>query len=89
MGAFFLPTIGTAPSWIPFLDTLTEEMEEKVTTQESEDYKFLTKNDLEQISATHLIGTNVLKSYMHGYFMAMKLYQKLLLVADPFAYEKH
>lgn len=78
MGAFFIPTIGQAPKWIPFLDNITEELELKNSTQESEDYKFVTKNDLEQLNATHLIGTSTLRSYMHGYFMPIKLYSKLI-----------
>jgi len=31
----------------------------------------------------------VLKAYMHGYFMELKAYQRLLSIADPFAYEKY
>ena len=27
LGAYFLPSIGQAPKWIPFLDSLTEELE--------------------------------------------------------------
>ena len=30
----------------------------------------------------------MLKAYMHGYFIEMRAYQKLLSVADPFAYER-
>lgn len=26
---------------------------------------------------THLIGTNLLRAYMHGYFMDMRLYHKV------------
>lgn len=57
--------------------------------QPTEDFKFLTQNDLEQLNATHLIGTSSLKAYMHGFFMPIKLYNKLYSVADPFAYEKY
>jgi ribosome biogenesis protein ENP2 len=35
-----------------------------------------------------LIGTPALKAYMHGYFMELKGYQKLLSAVNPFAYEK-
>ncbi len=31
----------------------------------------------------------MLKGYMHGYFMDLKAYQKLLVSNDPFAYEKY
>lgn len=42
-----------------------------------------------RLNATNLIGTPILKAYMHGYFIEMKGYQKLLSVSDPFAYEKY
>lgn len=64
-------------------------MEESKDTVLYEDYKFLTANDLQQLNATHLIGTPVLKAYMHGYFLEMRAYQKLLSVSDPFAYERY
>jgi ribosome biogenesis protein ENP2 len=81
--------MGSAPKWCAFLENLTEEMEESKDTVLYEDYKFLTPNDLQQLNATHLIGTPMLKAYMHGYFIEMRAYQKLLSVSDPFAYEKY
>ena len=68
---------------------MTEEMEEKQTTTSYEDYKFLTKNELEQINASDLIGTKMLKPYMHGFFMEAKQYRKLKSMTDPFAFEKY
>jgi len=84
-----LPSLGSAPKWCAFLENLTEEMEESKDTVLYEDFKFLTANDLQQLNATHLIGTPMLKAYMHGYFIEMRAYQKLLSVADPFAYERY
>lgn len=49
-------------------------MEEEKQTSVYEDYKFLTANELEQLNATHLIGTPMLKAYMHGYFLEMRAY---------------
>jgi ribosome biogenesis protein ENP2 len=63
-------------------------MEESKDTVLYEDYKFLTANDLHQLNATHLIGSPMLKAYMHGYFIEMRPYHKLLSVADPFAYDR-
>ena len=74
MGTFFVPQLGQAPKWCSFLENLTEEMEETKQTQLYEDYKFVSKADLDKIGGNHLIGSNVLKAYMHGYFMQMKLY---------------
>jgi len=31
----------------------------------------------------------MLKAYMHGYFIEMRAYKKLLSVADPFAFERY
>ena len=64
-------------------------MEESKDSVLYEDYKFLTANDLQQLNATHLVGTPMLKAYMHGYFIEMRAYQKLLSVADPFAFERY
>lgn len=89
IGAYFLPQLGPAPKWCAFLENLTEELEESRTTSVYEDYKFVTKTDLEKLNASHLIGTDSLRAYMHGFFMDMKKYRNLVAVADPFAYEKY
>jgi len=36
----------------------------------------------------HLIGTNVLRAYMHGYFMDIRLYTKAKLINEPFNFEE-
>jgi ribosome biogenesis protein ENP2 len=68
---------------------MTEELEESKSTNVYDDYKFLTTAELDKLNASHLIGTSMLKAYMHGYFIELKSYQKLLSVADPFAFEKY
>ena len=89
IGTFFIPEMGNAPKWCTFLENLTEELEESNTTSLYDDFKFVTATDLEKLQASHLIGSSMLKSYMHGYFMELKAYQKLLLANDPFAYENY
>lgn len=37
----------------------------------------------------HLIGSNVLKAYMHGFFVDFRLYEKAKAIANPFAYEEY
>lgn len=32
------------------------------------------------VGLSHLVGTNLLRGYMHGYFMDMKLYHKVGVV---------
>ena len=81
--------MGNAPKWCAFLENLTEELEESNATSLYDDFKFVTATDLEKLQAAHLIGTPMLKSYMHGYFMELKAYQKLVMANDPFAYEKY
>ncbi|KAK5969215.1 hypothetical protein GCK32_003493, partial [Trichostrongylus colubriformis] len=54
-----------------------------------DDYKFVTKEELDQLSLSHLIGSSVLRAYMHGYFLDRRLYEKAQLITQPFAYEKY
>jgi len=89
IGTYFIPEMGHAPKWCAFLENLTEEMEESNSTTLYDDFKFVTAADLDKLNASHLIGTPVLKAYMHGYFMELRAYQKLISVADPFAFEKY
>lgn len=64
---YYIPSLGRAPKWASFLDTLTEELEESNTEVVYDDYKFVTKSELDNLGLTHLIGTNLLRAYMHGY----------------------
>lgn len=68
------------------MENITEELEEESSLYT--DYKFITKNDLENLSLTNLVGTKYLKAYMHGYFMDYKLYNKMVTISDPDAYER-
>jgi ribosome biogenesis protein ENP2 len=88
IGTFFIPELGHAPKWCAFLENLTEELEESNASTVYDDFKFVTAADLEKLNASHLIGTPILKAYMHGYFMELGAYQKLKRLADPFAMEK-
>ena len=87
--SFYVPRLGTAPNWCAFLDNLTEELEEKEAKDEEiyENYKFVTKQDLERLGVSHLIGSQMLRAYMHGYFMDAKLYQRVKAVSEPDAFE--
>ncbi|KAI9014944.1 WD40-repeat-containing domain protein [Gaertneriomyces semiglobifer] len=86
---FYIPQLGPAPKWCAYLDNLTEEMEENPQTTVYDDYKFVTRKDLEQLSLDHLIGTNVLKAYMHGFFVDLRLYEKAKAIANPFQFDEH
>lgn len=41
------------------------------------------------LNLTHLVGTDALKPYMHGYFIDLRLYTKARAIANPFAYAEH
>lgn len=108
MHTFFIPQLGPAPSWCSFLDNLTEEMADahlndpdayKRTdelgagaTSAYDNYKFLTKKELESFGLDTLIGTqkgmSVLRPYMHGYFISQKLWEEVRLTRDPFEWER-
>lgn len=63
---YYIPSLGPAPRWASFLDSLTEELEENSADNVYDDYKFVTKQELENLALDHLIGTNLLRAYMHG-----------------------
>mmetsp|Transcript_4161 Transcript_4161/g.6159 ORF Transcript_4161/g.6159 Transcript_4161/m.6159 type:complete len:742 (+) Transcript_4161:35-2260(+) len=103
MQAFYCPAIGTAPRWCSFLENITEELEEENLQTGSntaipgaakiesvyDDYKFVTMEEVERLGVTNLIGTKLLRGYMHGFFMDLGLYAKIRAVANPFEYDEY
>ncbi|KAG2003319.1 WD repeat-containing protein, variant 2 [Coprinopsis cinerea AmutBmut pab1-1] len=89
MCTYFIPQLGPAPRWASFLENITEEMEDQTTRSVYEDYKFITRDELNALGLDNLIGTPTLKPYMHGYFVSLKLYETARLIANPFAYAEH
>ncbi|RUP51044.1 hypothetical protein BC936DRAFT_150153 [Jimgerdemannia flammicorona] len=77
IGSYYIPQLGPAPQWCTFLDNLTEEMEENPQQNVYDDYKFVTRKELAALGLEHLIGSNVLKAYMHGFFVDLRLYEKV------------
>ena len=88
IGSYYVPSIGCAPKWCPFLDSMTDELEENKYQSIYYNYKFITNSELEGLGLTHLIGTNLLKPYMHGFYIDLKLYKRVKAIVDPDAYEK-
>jgi len=84
MQTYFLPSLGPAPRWVAHLDALIEELEEEEAPSQYDDYKFVTREELAQLGLEDLIGTNVLRAVMHGYYMNTQLYTKAKLIANPF-----
>ena len=48
-----------------------------------DDYKFLTLKELETLGLSHLIGSDLLRAYMHGYFMDIRLYNQVSIEHGP------
>ena len=89
ISTYFIPMLGPAPKWCSFLDNLTEELEENPVEEIYEDYKFLTAKEVESLGLSNLIGSTLLRAYMHGYFIDMRLYHKAVSIANPFAYKAY
>ena len=88
-GCYFAPSLGAAPKWCSFLENLTEEMEETVTNSVYDDYRFVTREELEKLGMTNLIGTKMLRAYMHGFFVDNRLYGKAKAISEPFSYDEY
>ncbi|XP_014479583.1 PREDICTED: nucleolar protein 10 isoform X2 [Dinoponera quadriceps] len=89
MQVYYIPSLGPAPYWCSFLDNLTEELEEQNYDIIYDDYKFVTEKELDELGLLHLKGTNLLRAYMHGYFMDARLYRKARDVMKPFEFEEY
>lgn len=86
--AFLIPQLGPAPRWCSFLDNMVEEMAEEIKVETYDNYKFLTLPDLKKLNLAHLIGTtNLLRPYMHGYFVSSRLYEEAQLITNPYLWE--
>ncbi|OAL52532.1 hypothetical protein IQ07DRAFT_642212 [Pyrenochaeta sp. DS3sAY3a] len=92
--SFFIPQLGPAPKWCAFLDNIVEEMAEDpndpgafgkgAVGEVYDNFKFLTLPQLKQLNLDHLVGTtSLLRPYMHGYFVAQKLYEEARLISNP------
>lgn len=97
--AFFIPQLGPAPKWCSFLDNIVEEMADDPNDPNAwssrqagevyDNYKFLTMAQLRTLNLDHLVGkTNLLRPYMHGYFVAQRLYEEARLIANPSSWEE-
>ena len=92
MAAWYVPALGPAPRWCSYIDTLTDEMDgvDSVGTGAGkgvyEDFKFVDRAELERLGMSHLIGTQLLRPYMHGYFISLALYERARLLNNPTAY---
>lgn len=89
MLTYYIPDMGPAPRWCSFLDNLTDEIESENITNIYDDYKFVTRQELGELGLDHLEGTNLLRAYMHGFFVDIRLYKKAKDAIEPFAFDKY
>lgn len=87
MHTYYIPALGPSPKWCSFLDNITEELEEKPSDTVYSNYRFITREDVKKLNIEQLVGTKVLRAYMHGYFINTELYDKVKLIANPTALE--
>lgn len=86
--AFLIPQLGPAPRWCSFLDNMVEEMAEEAPAETYDNYKFLSVPELKQLNLDHLVGkSNLLRPYMHGFFVASRLYEEARVIANPYHWE--
>uniref|UniRef100_A0A2P2I8Z2 Nucleolar protein 10-like n=1 Tax=Hirondellea gigas TaxID=1518452 RepID=A0A2P2I8Z2_9CRUS len=86
MKAYFVPSLGPAPSWCGHLDAMTEEMEEDEgasVANQFDDYTFVTMDDLVELGLTDLIGSGMLRAVMHGYYISTTMYNKAKQLSGP------
>lgn len=83
---YYLPFMGPAPEWCCFLDNITLELEKTKEKPVYQDYKFISVEEIEQLGIEKMIGTPYLRAYMHGYFIDIRLYNKIRSIANPEAY---
>uniref|UniRef100_A0A182MNI1 Uncharacterized protein n=1 Tax=Anopheles culicifacies TaxID=139723 RepID=A0A182MNI1_9DIPT len=84
---YYIPSEGPAPKWCSFLDNLVEEIASESVQNVYDDYKFVTKQELAELKLDHLEGTQMLRAYMHGFFINIRLYNKAKAVSDSFAFD--
>ena len=52
-------------------------------------HKFVARDEVPKLGLGHLIGTNLLRPYMHGFFVNHRLYDKARRLSRPFEYEEY
>lgn len=92
--AYYCPALGPAPRWASYLENLVGDDPatgvgggNAPTTYDN--YKFVTREQLIDLGLSHLIGkSSVLRAYMHGFFLDVRLWEKARAIAQPFALDE-
>lgn len=78
---FFVPSLGPAPRFCSFLDNLVEQMQEKEDSHQAnefdayDNFKFLTRKEMDDLCISSFIGTPMSRPYMHGFLVQTDAYQ--------------
>ena len=72
----FTPVYHAPPLFLSPSPLLQEELEEGGTAV-YDDFKFVTREELDSLRLTELMGTNLLRPFMHGFFIHSRLYHKV------------
>jgi len=51
--------------------------------------RFVTRAELDRVGLGHLVGTPLLRAFMHGFFLHNRLWHKAAALAAPFAYDDY
>jgi len=86
INTFFVPSLGPAPKWCSFIEDLTQELEGESIDKKYADFTFVTCATVENIGLMHLVGTPLIKSYMHGFLIDNRLHKKMYNLSEPYSF---
>ena len=82
MALFYVPTIGIAPIWIPFVDCVVDEIDSSVNKRIYSDFVFITHRDIRNLGFSLVdVQKNVIP-YHHGFLINKNKHQELLMQAN-------
>nr|XP_029531869.1 nucleolar protein 10-like [Oncorhynchus nerka] len=93
MNTFSIPALGPAPRWCSFLDNLTEELKESPESTIYDDYKFVTRKDLENLGLSprgiYCGPTCTASSWTSDCTIRVVCLLQVKTMANPFAYDEY
>ena len=85
LSLYFIPSLGPAPAWCYFLDSIVQENDERSSSETFDGFRFVPEDFVSRHNIIHLIGTPKVKSALHGYYIDIRLYRSLLNQAASYA----
>jgi ribosome biogenesis protein ENP2 len=89
MNIYYIPDLAPAPKWAAFLDNMTDELEGDAKQAIYQDFKFITREEIDRLGINKLIGTPYLRAQGHGFFIDFRLYKKVRDIARPDEYREY